>query len=74
MGLGRDFLAYFEPVNKDSVSGNIAFDYPTLLDNLIFLENNSTESVLDQAQIAIFAYPGLAISKKIRRQKGIHHA
>lgn len=68
MGLGRDFLAYFEPVNKDSVSGNIAFDYPTLLDNLIFLDNDSKESVLDQAQIVIFAYPGSAISKKIRRQ------
>ncbi len=67
MSLGRDLLAYFVPAEKDSLLINGSFDYSTLGDNLVFLNEDSHESILDQAQIVIFGYPGSSISNSIKK-------
>ncbi len=67
MGLGKDFLAYFEPLKDNLLSHKGKFDYPTLGDNLIYLSEDSQESILDQADVVLFSLPESKESSFIKK-------
>ena len=68
MDSGRDLLAYFEPSDKSILSGKAPFHYTTLGEEVSFITKESRESVIDQAQIVIFGFPGSVESVMIKKQ------
>ena len=66
MGLGKDFYAYFEPIDKESLNINTPFDFNPLVENVSFLTRDKGINMIEGASIVIFGYPGAKESLSVR--------
>jgi hypothetical protein len=67
MDLGKDFYAYFEPVDKESLRKDLPFQISPMRDKISFLTNNSKETLVKKANIVIIGFPGSVVSSGIRK-------
>lgn len=67
MDSARDLFAYFEPADTSLLANRIPYHYPPLGDEVVFLNNGSVNSDLDQSQLVVFGYPGSSASVSVKK-------